>query len=53
MKLDAIDEKWMESLKKEKTGIKQRPARKVDEDFVAPNGFVMEGKNEAPLVPGA
>ena len=53
MKLDAIDEKWMENLKKEKTDIKQRPARKVDEDFVAPNGFVMDGKKEAPLVPGA
>lgn len=52
MRMDAIDEKWMEGLRKEKTGISQRPERKLDEDDLAPNGFSMKDI-EVPSVVGA
>ena len=51
MQMEAIDERWLETLKKEKEDLAQRPRRKVDEEMIAPNGFVM--KEEVPAVVGA
>ena len=53
MRLDALDEQWLDSLKKEKTGLVPRPERRLDEDDIAPNGFdakVLKGKVAPPVV---
>lgn len=53
MQMEALDQKWLEELKKDKDGLAVRPERKVDEDDVAPNGFAMKKDEGPPHVVGA